>query len=813
MPTPTMPGFFPAQANYVASPSIVSLSTASEPPVKKIKPNPSLPSIVSQVPAEIGKSLSHLIEKDAALFRTVGWKEFVRRKRPRDDFGELFDLPHPARRLLRQYKYHGAPVVLHDAPWTSQQLDAAVQRGPHQSCFQYIDFLEEEFISMLGKQQWVLLPYEAVKHLRNLRLSPPGVVPQRERRPRWICDYTWSGVNPATAPIAPKEAMQFGHALDRILRQILHANPKHGHVYLLKLDISDGFYRIALAPHDIPKLGVIFPTRPGVNPIVALPLVLPMGWANSPPIFSAATETIADIVNQRLQSPFPSQRHHLDDLAATVQFEPPQTLRSSSNPSVPALLQNPVSNPYLSTFEDPVQSTEVYVDDFVEAVQGDESQQHRARQILLHTVDEVFRPLSSSDHPQRAEPVSMKKLLKGDCSWDTVKLILGWVIDTVNKTIHLPQHRIDRLFEILDSIPPSQKRTSVKKWHKILGELRSMSLALPGSRNIFSLMQHALSQKQKGRLTLSKGVHQTLRDFRWMANDISTRPTRIAEIIPTHPSLLGDHDASKAGAGGVWFPAEQSNTRHDGTPLQPIVWRYEWPADIQQLLVSSDNPQGTITNSDLELAGGFLHLEAAVQNFDVRERTILSRTDNLPSLFWQRKGSTSLSTAPAHLLRLFGIHQRYHRYVSRHDYLPGKSNLLADHSSRLFDLSDDAFLTTISSLLPQKPSFKLWTPSQQITSAVTSALRKKMLKPESVLVEPPPVTHIGEFGQSLLPAWASIPYSKPSRIRYPSFKSSAADFIPEHYQPAAIPFALDRLKTTYGQLDKRSSCWVNSTHA
>jgi len=73
-------------------------------------------------------------------------------------------------------------------------------------------------------------------------------------------------------------------------------------------------------------------------------------------------------------------------------------------------------------------------------------------------------------------------LRKGDCSWGTIKLILGWIIDTSTMNIHLPQHRQERLAEILTSILPTQKRIGIKKWHKILGEIRSMSIALPGSR-------------------------------------------------------------------------------------------------------------------------------------------------------------------------------------------------------------------------------------------------------------------------------------------------------------------------------------------
>ena len=114
------------------------------------------------------------------------------------------------------------------------------------------------------------------------------------------------------------EAMQFGHALDHILREILLSNPEFGPVYLIKLDISDGFFQIAFNMDDIPKLGVAFPTAPGEDPLVAFPLVLPMGWKNSHPIFSSATETIADMVNGRIARLAPALPHHLDDLAESI---------------------------------------------------------------------------------------------------------------------------------------------------------------------------------------------------------------------------------------------------------------------------------------------------------------------------------------------------------------------------------------------------------------------------------------------------------------------------------------------------------------
>jgi hypothetical protein len=42
---------------------------------------------------------------------------------------------------------------------------------------------------------WIVLPYSAVRHQTQLKLAPLGVVPQRDRRPRPIMDYTFNGVN------------------------------------------------------------------------------------------------------------------------------------------------------------------------------------------------------------------------------------------------------------------------------------------------------------------------------------------------------------------------------------------------------------------------------------------------------------------------------------------------------------------------------------------------------------------------------------------------------------------------------------------
>jgi hypothetical protein len=539
-------------------------------------------------------------------------------------------------------------------------------------------------------------------------------------------------------------------------------------------------------------------------------LVLPMGWEESPPFFCAFTETVADLTNAKLQRPaFRPKPHHLDDLAQTVRTDPPPKPARSAKPAK-AVEVPTVRDPSLPTTNPPLQYVDIFVDDFISL--GQRPFLRRVRRTLLHAIDEVIRPLDRHDSKHRREPVSLKKLRAGDCSWSTVKLVLGWIIDTVNLTIQLPPHRVERLWEILNSIPRDQKRTSVKKWHKVLGELRSMSIALPGSRHMFGRLQNALSLKDGGRVALKKGVHQALDDFRWLAQDLEERPTRIAELVPLSPIAEGHHDASGAGAGGVWFPGQQANPRLGYEPNVPILWRLQWPQFITDAIVSSDNPSGTITNSDLELAGGLIHLDCAAQTMDARERTLLSKGDNLNTTFWERKGSTTTNSVPAYLLRMFGIHQRFHRYVPRFDYISGPSNVVADSLSRDFHLSLKAIHSQLSHLFPQNVGFQVWTPPSELVSSIISALQRKQSARESLLVAPKAPSRTGRSGSTSQLSWASTPFSKPSKTKFQSYRSSCTEFVPANLQPTAIQSGLDRLKITYGQLHRRSSPWGPRTH-
>ena len=72
-------------------------------------------------------------------------------------------------------------------------------------------------------------------------------------------------------------AMLYGRALELLIREVVVDNPALVPVHILKLDVSDSFYRIRLLPIDAPKMGLVFPSEGEDTELVPIHLTLPMG--------------------------------------------------------------------------------------------------------------------------------------------------------------------------------------------------------------------------------------------------------------------------------------------------------------------------------------------------------------------------------------------------------------------------------------------------------------------------------------------------------------------------------------------------------
>jgi hypothetical protein len=121
-----------------------------------------------------------------------------------------------------------------------------------------------------------------------------------------------------------------------VLRRIQCANPQLGPVFLSKIDIAVGFYQVWLKAANIPKLAVLFPSRPDEETLIGLPLTLPMGWKELPPLFYAATKTVADLANSAIKQGTKFGPHRLDQMAETTTVDD-SSLSADTPPILPPI--------------------------------------------------------------------------------------------------------------------------------------------------------------------------------------------------------------------------------------------------------------------------------------------------------------------------------------------------------------------------------------------------------------------------------------------------------------------------------------------
>ncbi|KAI2506960.1 adenylate kinase [Fragilaria crotonensis] len=464
--------------------------------------------------SEAEETLGKLAMTTAQRVRKYGWEARVRNARGESNLASsVRRLPHRAARLLDHLRKRGASMVSASGPWGTTLCDTAVHRGSHKSAHLDRAFVFEEMLDFCAQGYWAVLPYSEVRHWTALRVSPFGAaVPQRDRRPRQIVDYSFSGVNDDTVRLAPREAMQFlERALQQVLARIVRADPRYG---------QDRHGRRIL---------------PGVA-------------------------AVSDIRNKA---------HRLEAVTAT----PPShaaaaaTSRGTSNPC--GRPGTPASH---TQGQPPVAAVNVYVDNFLLMAQM-RSLCPTVLRTALTSIDEVFRPLAVGDPPQRKKPASVKKMLKGDASWSTQKRIHGWDLDPAAGTIQLPPHRVTpRLYNVLFLLRPPRKRISTAKWHQFTGELRSMSPALPGARGLFSVLQDALGKADRNRVRITPQVWHMAQDLTAIADSFARTRSDAAGVSGLMRFLPTRHAGRRLGFPLPWRTPPRPS--HGAKRFRPASKRY-----------------------------------------------------------------------------------------------------------------------------------------------------------------------------------------------------------------------------------------------
>ncbi len=146
---------------------------------------------------------------------------------------------------------------------------------------------------------------------------------------------------------------------------------------------------------------------------LVIPSALQMGWNESPAYFCATTDTAGDVAQTWIDTKEPQRRHPMESFTTAAQ---PARLQSSTSPSYQMLA--------------------VYVDDFLLAAV--ENKDKLLQRMARHAIHSVFPYPAATGTTEAKDPVSKKKLAKGDARWDPTKEILSYWLDGVNRTIQLP---------------------------------------------------------------------------------------------------------------------------------------------------------------------------------------------------------------------------------------------------------------------------------------------------------------------------------------------------------------------------------------
>ena len=269
---------------------------------------------------------------------------------------------------------------------------------------------------------------------------------------------------------------------------------------------------------------------------------------------------------------------------------------------------------------------------------------------------------------------------------------------------------------VLDKLPWTKKCIATKAWHKVSGELRSMTLAVPGLRGMFSLVQETL-RHSNSHMRLTQGLHNFLNNIRWLHANLDQHPTYIHKTYPRDPFAVGACDACAEGMGGVYF-LPSAHSHHT-----PYLWRTWFPDAIQDQDVSYDNPQGAITNSDLELAAIVALHDIAMQLPHPKIPTIFTASDNTPAIALQHKRKHNYH-------RTCRLPLTYSRYAQWRCYpvyahVARKCNAMADDCSCLWHLDDSQLLTYFDHTYPQATPWRLHPLCATIYFSLISALWKK----------------------------------------------------------------------------------------
>ena len=660
-------------------------------------------------------------------------------------------LDHPAAQVLLDYAHRGCPVNT-GAPWTKEMLEAAIEKGPHVSALDEaaMEQLQQEVQAKAEIGQCKIVKWDDIKANppEQLKISPIAMIPHKSRLFRAILDLSFGiklqngeqvpSVNESSVKTAPYGAInQLGQSLERVIHAMAQAKPDEK-VFMAKWDIKDGFWRLDCQQDEEWNFAYVLPQKEGMPIKLVVPTSLQMGWIESPPYFCAASETGRDVAQLYAEAPIGSLPNH-KFIAHSLQGEDYNTFHG----------------------QDGVQglkyAIEVYVDDYISlAIPRTKDDLRHVANAVMKGVHDVF----PADEEDTNDPISYKKLLKEEAMWALTKDILGFTFDGENKTLMLEAPKREKLLVTLKQWLRQARKGKggipFDVFRSTIAQLRHAFISIPSGKGLLSPCNTIM--RKNPRVVYLKDnqlLYQAISDCRTLLRESTVAPTKCAELVAAWPDFVGVKDASGHGIGGVIVGENKA--------CVPTVFRYEWPQDIKDELVSDSNPTGKLTNSDLECAGLlmlWLVMEDVCSISSGDHVALFS--DNAPTVAWARRLAAKSSVVAGQLIRALALRLKMMGASPLSTlHIAGVQNEMTDILSRSFGTPPKWHCQTNVELLTlYNPKFPLkqgsWTVyrvGSKISTLVLSVLRMKDIPLDEWRRLPSRGEHIGVVGKPSSHLW------------------------------------------------------------
>jgi len=404
------------------------------------------------------------------------------------------------------------------------------------------------------------------------------------------------------------------------------------------------------------------------------------------------------------------------------------------------------------------------VDDFMSIVipTSREQFEHVATAIMTG-IHDVF----PADIVDSNDPISEKKLLKGERQYALFKTMLGFDFDGKLKTMWLEEEKRAKLLTILHSwlqADSLNRGILFGEFKLVIAKVRHAFTALPGGRGLLSPCNRLL-QKRPPVVYFHRNdsLHVAISNCQTILRESMSRPACCCELVTGWLDFIGVIDASSHGVGGVII-AELSG-------CLPTVFRLQWPPDITANVISEANPKDTITNLDLELVGLvllWLMMEHACG--PLAEKRIALFSDNSPTVSWVQQMACRSSLVAEQLIGVLTLRfnlQKVCPITALH--IAGDQNSMTDIPSRSIGREHKWHFNLT---LPSQNSWTVCQPTSATAMCVISILRMMPFTLDNWRRLPAAGKNIGITGKStrLLWEWTltfRVPTSKSGSDSYP----------------------------------------------